>query len=51
MGKRQRPRGCGISHDQNYKNLVLDWPRAALALFAAAEPATHDAAGGSGDSW
>jgi len=33
-----------MSHDQNFKNLVLDYPRAALALFAAAEAATLDAA-------
>ena len=38
------PRACGMSHDQNFKNLVLDYPRAALALFAAAEAATLDAA-------
>ena len=31
-----------MSHDQNFKNLVLDCPRAALALFAAAEAATLD---------
>ena len=33
-----------MSHDQNFKNLVLDYPRAALALFAAAEAATLDTA-------
>ena len=33
-----------MSHDQNFKNLVLDYARAALALFAAAEAATLDAA-------
>ena len=26
-----------ISHDQNFKNLILDYPRDALAFFAAAE--------------
>jgi hypothetical protein len=38
------PGKLGMSHDQNFKNLVLDYPRAALALFAAAEAATLDAA-------
>jgi hypothetical protein len=33
-----------MSHDQNFKNLVLDYPRAALALFAAAEAASLGAA-------
>lgn len=28
-----------MSHDQNFKNLILDYPRAALRLFAAAEAA------------
>jgi hypothetical protein len=32
-----------MSHDQNFKNLILDYPRAALALFAAAEAADLDA--------
>ena len=26
-----------ISHDQNFKNLILDYPREALAFFAAGE--------------
>ena len=26
-----------MSHDQNFKNLILDYPRQALAFFAAAE--------------
>ena len=26
-----------ISHDQNFKNLILDYPREALQLFAARE--------------
>ena len=33
-----------VNHDQNFKNLILDYPRAALEFFAAAEaPAPHDA--------
>ena len=31
-----------MSHDQNFKNLILDYPHAALALFAAAEAADLD---------
>ena len=32
-----------ISHDQNFKNLILDYPREALAFFAAAEaPSAED---------
>ncbi len=31
-----------MSHDQNFKNLILDYPQAALALFAAAEAADLD---------
>ena len=32
-----------ISHDQNFKNLILDYPREALAFFAAAEaPSPED---------
>lgn len=31
-----------MSHDQNYKNLILDYPHAALALFAATEAAELD---------
>ena len=26
-----------MTHDQNFKNLILDYPREAIALFAAAE--------------
>jgi hypothetical protein len=33
-----------MSHDQNFKNLILDYPHAALALFAAAEAADLDPA-------
>ena len=33
-----------VSHDQNFKNLILDYPRAALEFFAPAEaPAPEDA--------
>ena len=33
-----------VNHDQNFKNLILDYPRAALEFFAAAEaPAPQDA--------
>ncbi len=28
-----------MSHDQNFKNLILDYPRESLAFFAAAEAA------------
>ena len=32
-----------ISHDQNFKNLILDYPREALAFFAAGEaPSPED---------
>ena len=27
----------GVSHDQNFKNLILDYPQDALAFFAAEE--------------
>jgi len=30
-----------MSHDQNFKNLTLDYPRQALAFFAAKEAADH----------
>ena len=34
---------ANVSHDQNFKNLILDYPRDALALFAAEEaPETGD---------
>ena len=41
-------RGSGVaepvSHDQNFKNLIVDYPREALAFFAPEEaPRTHDA--------
>jgi hypothetical protein len=26
-----------MTHDQNFKNLILDYPRQAIALFAASE--------------
>ena len=29
--------GNGMNHDQNFKNLILDYPRQALEFFAAAE--------------
>ena len=32
-----------MSHDQNFKNLILDYPRQALAFFAAEEAAAIDA--------
>ena len=32
-----------MSHDQNFKNLILDYPRETLALFAAAEAQAIDA--------
>jgi hypothetical protein len=32
-----------MTHDQNFKNLFLDYPRAAIALFAAAEAQAIDA--------
>ncbi len=32
-----------MSHDQNFKNLILDYPREALAFFAEAEAARIDA--------
>ena len=32
-----------MSHDQNYKNLILDYPREAIAFFAAAEALAVDA--------
>ncbi len=32
----------GHSHDQNFKNLILDYPRQALEFFAAAEAGTLD---------
>ena len=32
-----------MSHDQNYKNLILDYPREAIAFFAAAEAQAIDA--------
>jgi len=32
-----------MNHDQNYKNLILDYPREAIAFFAAAEAQTIDA--------
>jgi hypothetical protein len=32
-----------MNHDQNFKNLVLDYPREALAFFAAAEAGHIDA--------
>jgi hypothetical protein len=32
-----------MSHDQNFKNLILDYPREALAFFAGAEAAAIDA--------
>ena len=31
-----------ISHDQNYKNLILDYPRQALAFFAPQEAQSID---------
>ena len=32
-----------MTHDQNFKNLILDYPRQAIALFAASEAQTIDA--------
>ena len=32
-----------MDHDQNFKNLILDYPRQALELFAAAEAGALDA--------
>ncbi len=32
-----------MSHDQNFKNLILDYPREALEFFAAEEAAAIDA--------
>ena len=32
-----------LSHDQNFKNLILDYPRQALAFFAEEEAAEIDA--------
>ncbi|MDY6890717.1 MAG: hypothetical protein SVU24_03810, partial [Pseudomonadota bacterium] len=32
-----------MSHDQNFKNLILDYPRKALEFFAAEEAAAIDA--------
>jgi hypothetical protein len=31
-----------MSHDQNFKNLILDYPREALNFFAAPEAAAVD---------
>jgi len=31
-----------MDHDQTFKNLILDYPAQALALFAAAEAAAMD---------
>ncbi|WP_420825638.1 hypothetical protein [Thiocystis minor] len=31
-----------MSHDQNFKNLILDYPREAIAFFAASEAAALD---------
>ena len=39
----QQPDGHPMSHDQNFKNLILDYPRAAIALFAAVEAQVIDA--------
>jgi hypothetical protein len=33
---------AGMDHDQNFKNLILDYPRQALALFAAVEAQSLD---------
>ena len=33
-----------VSHDQNFKNLILDYPRDALAFFAAAATSQRDVA-------
>lgn len=43
--RRRRPRpaaGPRTSHDQNFKNLILTYPQASLAFFAAAEGITLD---------
>jgi len=32
-----------MSHDQNFKNLILNYPRQALTFFAAAEAEALDA--------
>ena len=32
-----------MDHDQNFKNLILDYPREAIAFFAAAEASAIDA--------
>ena len=32
-----------MTHDQNFKNLILDYPRQAVALFAASEAQAIDA--------
>ena len=32
-----------MTHDQNFKNLILDYPRQSIALFAASEAQTIDA--------
>ena len=32
----------GVSHDQNFKNLILDYPRDALAFFATEAPLPED---------
>ena len=39
-----------MSHDQNFKNLILDYPREAIAFFAAAEAAALVSATGGGDA-
>lgn len=39
----QQPDGHPMSHDQNFKNLILDYPRAAIAFFAAIEAQAIDA--------
>ena len=42
---RARPMADPVSHDQNFKNLIVDYPREALAFFAPDEaPAAVDAA-------
>ncbi len=32
-----------MTHDQNFKNLILDYPRESIALFAAVEAQAIDA--------
>jgi hypothetical protein len=32
-----------MTHDRNFKNLILDYPREAIALFAASEAQAIDA--------